>query len=292
MGETGPQTVLQNAVTATSLDHHIAAALCCGFYKNFKTGQLHVQFPAGWTQLKQVSPVGGYDGIALHHAASRTLVIVNRGTELTGDDWWQNFGAAVIKSPGRQIWDAKQLVVDGLALAGAQGLTVANLLLTGHSLGGALAEAQALLSPSLLPDGLKDRVACVGVASAGFGGAVGNFADLYGMTLHADPAAIITHYVRARDVVPHHPGRKVFGREVQVASVFETRLQTSYKTPPPRWALVADILRNHSARLYLTFLDEPGATRHLWYSRQTDACTARDKPRPGWTTRGIRPADW
>lgn len=289
MPELDPQVILDQAVGETTITERTAAALCCGFYKDFDTGELAVTFPAGWNELARER--GAYDGIALHHPASRSLVFVNRGTETTDADWYQNIGAALLAKPGAQIPGAARLVKAGVKAARDAGLAVDSVLFTGHSLGGALAEAQALLSPSLLPAGLQAGVRALGLASAGFGAAVKAYALDKGLTVHGAPASIITHYVRKEDLVPRHPGRQVFGREVKIASVFETRLQATHKSTP-RWTCLNDRLGNHSSRSHLTFLDEPGASRHVWYSRNAKDWSARSGATPGWRAKNIRPADW
>lgn len=288
MPQVDPQDVINQATPAAAITDRTAAALCCGFYKNYDTGDLEATFPAGWNELARER--GGYDGIALHHPASATLIFVSRGTETTDADWYQNIGAALLRKPGEQIPAAVRLVKAGVKAARDASLTVNNVLFTGHSLGGALAEAQAMLSPSLLPPGLQAGARAVGIASAGFGSAVKAYALDQGMTAHGSPATIITHYVRKEDLVPNHPGRQVFGREVKIASVYETRLRAQHKSTP-RWTCVADLLGNHSSRNHLTFLDEP-AGRHIWYSRNGKDWTARDGATPGWKAKNIRPADY
>lgn len=292
MAEIDPQTVLNETADAATVEHRTAAALCCAFYKNFDTGQLYATFPPGWNEILRVDPkASGYDGIALHHPSSRTLVIVNRGTEASGADWWQNIGAVVHRAPGPQMWDAHRLVMNAVARANELGLVVEQVLFTGHSLGGALAEVQAMVSPSLLPDALKDRMSAVGIASAGFGQALKSFARINGLTLHPDPAGVITHYVRRRDIVATYKTRRVYGREVAVASVYETRFLPVYKSPSA-WKVVFDFLANHSSRRYLQYLATDGETQHLWLSRQTGECAIRDGAEPDWKQSFIRPDDY
>jgi hypothetical protein len=268
---------LTAAASAPAIDDRTAAALAAAAYKSFLP-----PFPAGWDLiLRKTDDPGGYDGLVIHHPASRTLVIANRGTEFTSlKDWWQNIGAAIIKAPGPQIYAAQKLVKDGLAAAGAQNLNVGQVLFAGHSLGGALAEAQAILSPSLLPDGLKGSVRAVGVASAGFGEAVKAFAKAYGMTPRFDLDGIVTHYVRRRDAVPNHPGRKVWGKEAPLASIFQAGQRQGHKDPMPHWFPDVDLLANHSSTLHLQFWDVPG-DRHIWFSRGGEAYAPRDGDRPG-----------
>lgn len=288
MLEKNPQTVINQATSATAISDEAAAALCCGFYKDYDSGDLEANFPAGWTELARER--GGYDGIAFHHPASSTLIFISRGTETTDADWYQNIGAALLRKPGEQVPAAVRLVKAGVKAARDQNLTVGSVLFTGHSLGGAMAEAQALLSPSILPAGLQAGARAVGIASAGFGAAVKAYALDQGMTVHGSPATIITHYVRKEDLVPNHPGRQVFGREVKIASVYETRLQAQHKSTP-RWTCLTDILGNHNSRNHLTFLDEP-ATRHIWHSRNGKEWFGRDGATPGWKAKNIRPADY
>ena len=77
---------------ASEIDDKTAAALAAAAYKDFAT-----PFPPGWDLLfEQTDDPGGYDGRALHHPASKTLILANRGTEFTSfRDWEENFGAAI-----------------------------------------------------------------------------------------------------------------------------------------------------------------------------------------------------
>lgn len=289
------QAAVDTAETATTLDDRTGAALAGSFYKNFKTGQIAVRFGPGWAEVMRVSPEGGYDGLALHHPASASLVIVNRGTEGLASlpDWMENVGAALFRAPGPQLDDALDLLVQAFEAVG--GDRVRQILICGHSLGGALADAQgALAAPLFAARGLTcPPVKVVGVASAGFSHAAESLAAAKG--LRADPAAgrFITHYIRAEDFVPHHPGRSVFGTDRVVASIYETRA-----LPPNgphatglEWRWLADLLKQHVCSLYFQFLDEPG-NRHIWYSARTDAFEARDGKRPTWKLKLRRPKDW
>ena len=215
------QAAVDTAETAATLDDRTGAALAGSFYKDFKTGQIAVRFGPGWTEVMRVSPEGGYDGLALHHPSSGNLVIVNRGTEGLASlpDWMENVGAALFRAPGPQLDDALDLLIQAFESVGGE--RVRQILICGHSLGGALADAQgALAAPLFAARGLTcPPVKVVGVASAGFSHAAESLAAAKG--LRADPAAagFITHYIRAEDFVPHHPGRSVFGTDQVVASI-------------------------------------------------------------------------
>ena len=132
------QDAVDAAGAAASISDRQAVALAASFYKNARTGQTFGQYGAGWEVLAQVSAPGGYDGLAMRHAASRTLVIVNRGTEgITNvPDWVQNIRATLFQSPGPQMDSAMALLGDGFDKAQAGG--VDQILICGHSLGGAL----------------------------------------------------------------------------------------------------------------------------------------------------------
>lgn len=279
---------------AASIDDRGAVALAASFYKNRDTGQTDGQYGAGWDVLKQVSPPGGYDGIALRHQASRTFVIINRGTEgiASVPDWVQNIRAALFRTPGPQMDSAMTLLAEGFDLARAKG--VDRILICGHSLGGALADAQGALATSLLESrGLTcPPVRAVGIASAGFASAARGYAAARGLTPDPTAPAWITHYVRAEDLVPNHPARATFGTDRKIASVYEAR-----RLPRPgphgrmEWRRVPDLLKQHMRTVYFRFLDETAA-RHLWYSFNSEGFEARDGAFPTWRRGLQRPDDW
>jgi hypothetical protein len=293
--QTELQAAVDAAATANAISEQAAVALAGAFYKNFKTGQITTTFGAGWDELLRVSPAGGYDGIALYHAASRSLVVLNRGTEGLSSipDWLQNVGAALFRSPGPQLDDALDLLLDGFEKAGAD--KVGQILICGHSLGGALADAQGALAQSLFAaKGLTcPPIRVVGVASAGFAHAAESLAAARGLQVSPDARHFITHYIRAEDFVPHHPGRSVFGTDQIVASIYEVR-----GLPPPgphavglEWRWVADALKEHMRTLYFRFLDQGGGS-HVWYSQQAKSFTVRPGHNPGWNPKMARPDDW
>jgi hypothetical protein len=291
------QACVDAAATAPSLDDRTGVALAGSFYKNFKTGRIDTTFGPGWDELMRVSPEGGYDGLALYHAASRTLVIVNRGTEGFSSlpDWMANVGAVLFRNPGPQMDDALDLLLDAFRKAGGGGSAVDQILICGHSLGGALADAQGALAQALFADNglICPPVRVVGVASAGFAHAAESLASARGLQISPGAARFITHYVRAEDPVPHHPGRSVFGTDQVVASVYECRSETP---PGPhstgvQWRWLADLLLQHQRTLYFQFVDQSGAN-HIWHSRNTDTFTPRPGHDPGWSPRLTRPDDW
>ncbi len=288
------QAEIDAAAAASALDDKAAVALAGSFYKDYTTGQTVVAFGPGWDELERLSAEGGYDGIALFHEASGSLVVVNRGTEGLHSlaDWMENIGAALFAAPGPQMDSALQLLLDGFGKADPA--AVKQILITGHSLGGALADAQGALAQSLFASKALTcpPVRVVGVASAGFAHAANALASARQLTPSPDAQHFITHYVRAEDFVPHHPGRSVFGRDQTVASIYEARREPQ---PGPHsqgmyeWDCVADGLRQHDADLYFAFYDQPGSS-HVWYSTQAGAYTVGLGARPSWT-RGLLPPD-
>lgn len=289
------QAAVDAAERATAIDDRAAVALAGSFYKDFNTGGTVTTFGPGWFELLRVSPAGGYDGIAFYHPTSRSLVLLNRGTEgfKSLPDWMQNVGAALFGDPGPQLDSALALLRDGFDRAPAGG--VDQILICGHSLGGALSDAQGALAASALEKAGKTcpPVRVVGAASAGFARAVRTYAAANGLTPDPSAKTFITHYVRKSDPVPNHLRRTVFGREVSIASVFETR---NLAPPGPHavgreWRVVEDLLKQHLRTLYFQFLDAPG-TSHIWYSDGAKTFEARAGDRPKWMTRQRRPKDW
>jgi hypothetical protein len=290
------QTVLDAAGAAPSIDLQTCFALAGSFYKS-ADGTLEAHFGAGWDQVAELDAPGGYDGVALYHPSSRTCVVVNRGTEgfRSFPDWQENVGAALFASPGPQMDSSFELLLDGYAKAAAAG-PVDQILICGHSLGGALADAQGALAASLFE---KNGLTCppvrvVGVASAGFAHAAHAYASTKGLSPSTEAAHFITHYIRAYDAVPHHPGRSVFGTDQVVASVFESRREPpqSPKGPPIyEYRPVYDFLREHDCNLYFKFFDEPGSN-YIWYSHGADGYVVRPGAHPPWSTSMTRPADY
>lgn len=288
------QDAVDAAGAAASISDRQAVALAASFYKNAKTGQTFGQYGAGWEVLAQVSPPGGYDGLAMRHTASRTLVIVNRGTEgITNvPDWVQNIRATLFKSPGPQMDSAMTLLGEGFDKAQAKG--VDRILICGHSLGGALADAQGALAKSFFAARgvTAPPVRVVGVASAGFASAARGYAAARGLAPDPAAPAYILHYVRGEDLVPTYPGRAIFGADQKIASVYEARfLRPPGPQPRMEWRRVADVLKQHMRTIYYRFFDESGA-RHIWFSANAGTFTARDGAAPSWRRGLQRPDDW
>lgn len=288
------QDAVDAAAAATAISDRQAVALAASFYKNAKTGQTFGQYGPGWEVLAQVSPPGGYDGLAMRHTKSRTLVIVNRGTEgiTSVPDWIQNIRATLFKSPGPQMDSAMSLLGEGFDKANAKG--VDQILICGHSLGGALADAQGALAKSFLAARgvTAPPVRVVGVASAGFASAARGYAAARNLTPDPAAPAYILHYVRGEDLVPSYPGRAIFGADQKIASIYEARfLRRHGPNPKMEWRRIVDALKQHMRTLYYQFLDE-SAARHVWFSANAQTFTARDGATPSWRRGLQRPDDW
>jgi hypothetical protein len=277
---------------APTLDDQTAAALAAAVYKDPATGQNRLGGMLGWNILLQASEPGGYDATALHHPASRSLVVVNRGTEglKSFPDWWANISTTLLHDPDCQIVPALNFLRQAVSACTAAGLPADQLLIAGHSLGGGLADIQGALARAVAP-GVPASIRVVGVASAGFANAGAGYAYRNSLTLDPDARTFITHYVRELDSVPHHPARSVFGQEIKIASVWQAK-----RSKPPRgeiweYTTVYDFGRNHDQGLYCEHLSL-GMDHHLWYSQGTKAVSVRSGEYPTWDHSFIKPTDF
>ncbi|MET3667979.1 hypothetical protein [Caulobacter sp. 1776] len=253
------------------MDDSDAAALAAAAYKDRKTGLTDLAGLAGWTILDQANEKGGYDAVVVHHPASNVLVIANRGTEgfRSFDDWRANVEAALEKDPRRQVIPALTFVDRVAKASQAAGLAPRELLIVGHSLGGALADIQGAFAKAIWPTAPPVRV--VGIASAGFANSVAAYAALQGWTPAATAPAFITHYARGKDAVPHHPKRKVFGTDRPIASIWQCYEELPSKGGAPTYWADTDFLRNHDVTLYW---------RHLAIPNSTSGTAASPRPSP------------
>ncbi|MES2340073.1 MAG: hypothetical protein V4597_00205 [Pseudomonadota bacterium] len=279
---------LTEAATAANIDDATGAALGCIAYRG-----LWDLVPAGWNELARANDhASGYDGIAFHHPASRSLVVASRGVDgfRSKKDWLVSGAMALGLYRGQA-----PLAVDLLrrAWAAAPQGQVDRLFLAGHSLGGGMADALCGLGRSALaPQGFGDRpISGLGIASAGFSHAARAYAAQAGLTVNEADGDAIRHFIRKEDAVPHHPGRAIFGRDNLIASVYTGSFGQSGKWPQAMYSWVADWLDNHQQLLHFKFLTEPDS-RHVWRNA-AGAYDPRDGGRPAWKKpRQMRPDDF
>lgn len=274
------------------LSDQVAAGLAAAVYKDPATGLSRLEALPGWDMLAQANVAGGYDAAALHHPPSRSLVVVNRGTEgfKSFPDWWANVSAALFQDPDRQIEPAVDFLREAIDACRQRGLPADQLLITGHSLGGGLAEIQGMLARAASAHAPPD-IRVVGVASAGFANAAAGFAHRKNLSLDRAVEGAIKHYVRELDAVPHHPFRSIFGKDVKIASVWQAKRAKPPKGEIWEYTTVYDFLRNHDQTLYCEHLSL-GTDHHLWYSQKTRMVEPRTGEYPTWDHTFIMPPDF
>lgn len=215
-------------------------------------------------------PGTAYDGAAFLHKTSGTLIVANRGTE-TLEDWITNVEAA-LDICWKQIGPAVSFAADAVEAARRLlGGDISQLLVTGNSLGGALAEGQAaLVNAELKARGaqLVGKFSGYCTASAAFGKRIKEYAGQRYPDLAASAFQLkgkLTHLIRARDpILAQHEllkGRLLGAMDDNIASIFVVDFVTE---PPPskksapvrRWQLRADA-SNHNDYYYFRFIDLP-----------------------------------
>lgn len=208
-----------------------------------------------------------YDGAAFLHQASATLVLASRGSE-TLEDWITNAKAALGLN-WKQIGPAIGFAADSVRAArDIIGGDLSQVLVTGNSLGGACAEAQAaLLNAELKRRGQSEVKKISGFCdgSAAFGK---NIKDYAAATYGALPAATfnlkstVQHLIREHDPIRgQHQwlnGELLGAIDDGIASIFvvnatSERSGNGKGIPIQRWELQADA-SNHNDFYYFRFI--------------------------------------
>ena len=269
----------------TKLSDDTCAALACLVYKN-ELNTLKTGLPAGWKYLEQAPQDKGYDGAALHHVKSKTLVILNRGTEFPNsiDDIVQNVAAIVTGEDYGQIEAALNFLVSMWAkYAGARFVEIKAI---GHSLGGGLAEAQTFLGASAIKKAGGDPPANLygyGVGSAGYEDAVRDYAEEQGLSLHNN-ITDITHLIRPTDFTQTIGLEKRIGGEKFVAGIYEPRWGEALGPKGRRrWSPEAATIQSHDPFLYFRDRQISARNQHLmwrWLKSNDHVLRMGDAPSP------------
>lgn len=187
--------------------HEALAALSAWVYRSFHNPSTQATAPLWLAELDLVAPVppandpaNGYDAFAFYAPGPGELVVVNRGTD-SELDWLLNFKTAVLTDT-RTIIAALDYALVAHAALTARGLAVRRVTFTGHSLGGAMAEAQAALFRAAAGLSQDLPIACTGFASAPFAAAIQAVAAARGLgPVDAQAIAASRHYIRPNDPI-------------------------------------------------------------------------------------------
>ena len=283
-----PKVMAQLAAAGANeskLSDDTCAALACLTYKD-ELNTLRTGLPAGWKYLEQAPQAKGYDASALHHVKSKSLVIVNRGTEFPGSlsDILQNAAAVLTGEDFGQIEAALDfLVAMWTKYAGAK---VAEIKVVGHSLGGGLADAQVFLGASAIekaggaPPG---NLYGYGVGSAGYEDAVRDYAAEAGLKLHTN-ITDITHLLRATDFTQTIGLNNRIGGEKFIPAIYEPSLDDK-PGPHPRmtWKPQPNPLQSHDPFLCFEHRNFSGKNQHLmwrWIKSKDHVLRPGEAPAP------------
>jgi hypothetical protein len=267
------------AGAAPNLPATVCAALVSLSYKDQEDDLQAAMTAPGWRYLGDASPEeSGYDGAALLHEPSGTLIALNRGTELSRSlsDVAQTVAAAILDLDLGQIHDAVTFAASAWIDPAAEAPKRFKAL--GHSLGGGLAEAQV----AFLPDAVRAAggqppvsISGLGIASVGFKDALRGFGERRGWALqHARVAEAMTHFLRKEDVVERLRFTDRIGSRTFIASAYETQFLTADNGRSRVWKIEPDEIRNHEPLLYYRFLGVDEDLHLVWrWSRSKDVQT-------------------
>lgn len=247
------RTLLTGAANASSVTRRMLVAMSVLSYKGAA-----IDTVTGLAAVGVADTADGYDCVAIYHAASKRLIFVNRGAEgaLSQRDWIEGAQAAFGKSDG-PLSGAIDFFTDMIGklaqnqLPGVSRDDVHEVLATGHSWGGALAEAQIALGPSILDDFGYEGLpfSGVGIASAGFANAIENLSAARNLPISSEIDWSMSHFIRRNDPI-RIPGHRTLGAQTVMPGIW---IPTSYF--PPRgvgveWFISAEASINHDAGLY------------------------------------------
>jgi hypothetical protein len=268
---------------ATEVTRRMLAAMAVLGYKGGNLGTV-----PGIRELDAAPQAEGYDAIVVHHQAARTLVYVNRGAEgfKSVVDLIEGAEAAIAAKFKGPLQHSVEFLDSGMkALATSAGLNgvkaqdVDEVLTTGHSWGGALAEAQVTLGPSVIGKYLNSLpIAGLGIGSAGFARAIEGMCRDRSVSVPPDMDWKMNHYVRRADVIMMQPDRRVLGQTTILPSIYQ-----AFMVPPRRgfgneYHIQANPLLNHSQELYFEHFEQPG-DKHF-YRRRSGEMLLRDEAAP------------
>jgi hypothetical protein len=261
------------------INDETCCALACVSYSS-ETAYLKTGLPTGWKFLERSDTKKGYDAVALFHNKTKTLVILNRGTEWSeAEDILQNCAAILGGQDYGQIEDALAFMT---RMWVAHAAKAGEIKVIGHSLGGGLAEAQVFLGASAMRaedvDPPRD-IFGIGIASAGYKDAILNFAAIRGLDVNPDKSDI-THYVRKHDVTQTIGLEERIGSVTSLGSIFQASLR---KRPGPkgghRWEPFPETIHNHDCCTYFEqFSVLP--SRHVLWRWKAELYEARDGSEP------------
>jgi hypothetical protein len=242
---------IKKAATEERITDETCCALACVSYASEAAYIEGDGLPAGWKFLEKCNTPSGYDAVALFHNKTKTLVILNRGTEWSeAEDILQNCSAILGGQDYGQIEDALAFMTKMWV---AQVTKATEIKVVGHSLGGGLAEAQVFLGASAMraEDVEPPRdIFGIGIASAGYKDAILDFAARRTLAVNPDKSDI-THYVRKHDVTQSIGLDERIGSVTGVGSVFQASLRRKHGPKGGhRWEPFADTIHNHDCCAY------------------------------------------
>jgi hypothetical protein len=281
-----PGAFLVTQANATSVSQKMLAAIACLSYKRSV-----IPPAANLTSLrKSTSAANGFDGEALFHAASQSLIFTNRGAEglISFRDWVEGFKAATrgdFRGPIQSAFDFMEDVVRRLgAQRGLGGVTwdvVDEVWCTGHSWGGALAEAQVALGPAAYARlGLaKTPTSGVGIGSAGFANAIEALAASEGLEIVSDVHTWMDHFLRHADPIRAQPRWRTLGDVYWLADIWSPISTFPPRGGTPIWSITPVATVNHDRFSYFDFLEVP-SSRHIYLANDDDGFRIFDGEAP------------